>query len=509
MATQLFANNASSTLASGITNVATSLTLATGTEALFPNPTGGDWFLLTLTQATGPETSWEIVKCTARSTDTLTIVRAQEGTTAAAWATAKAEQRLTAAGLGPVVAAGVSGLMTGADKTKLDGITAGATAYSHPASHAASIITQDASNRFVTDAEKATWNAKQAALTVSATAGVASRVVQADVNGYILNTYFNSSDNSVASGVSAVMVKTGTDYYRSGTAAAVATFISGQTMNIAGSSGSCTGNAATATNAAGAFTVPGTLTVTSGTSTNIIMGDSDEGNRTIHCNSNRIGFLTQAGAWGSYCSDDGSWASDINITAAGTVTAGNYFYSSALGKGLCGMYDSSKYQGVFTMGNSWNLAADGSTVGNLYGLAWSHPNAGGAAANLDSHGLLCLINGGFASSMSYSIKASGNVTALSDERLKTNWRNLAADFVSQLATVKVGIYDRIDGLQMTQVGVSAQSLREVMPEAVIEAADEFKTLSVAYGNAALAACVALAKEVQALKEEIKALRERL
>ena len=58
----------------------------------------------------------------------------------------------------------VAGFMSAADKIKLDGIAAGATVYSHPANHPASIITQDASNRFVTDAEKAAWNAKQAAL---------------------------------------------------------------------------------------------------------------------------------------------------------------------------------------------------------------------------------------------------------------------------------------------------------------------------------------------------------
>jgi hypothetical protein len=63
---------------------------------LFPSPTGGDFFLLTLTQP-GVESSWEIVKVTARSTDTLTVVRAQEGTSAAAWASgSKAELRLTA-----------------------------------------------------------------------------------------------------------------------------------------------------------------------------------------------------------------------------------------------------------------------------------------------------------------------------------------------------------------------------------------------------------------------------
>jgi hypothetical protein len=54
----------------------------------------------------------------------------------------------------------VSGLMSSIDKTKLDGIATGATNYVHPANHPASIITQDATNRFVTDAEKTSWNTK-------------------------------------------------------------------------------------------------------------------------------------------------------------------------------------------------------------------------------------------------------------------------------------------------------------------------------------------------------------
>ena len=93
---QLFTNNAASTLASGITDADTSLTLVTGEGARFPTITGGDWFMLTLTQL-GTESTWEIVKVTARAGDVLTVVRAQDGTTAAAWsATSKAELRLTA-----------------------------------------------------------------------------------------------------------------------------------------------------------------------------------------------------------------------------------------------------------------------------------------------------------------------------------------------------------------------------------------------------------------------------
>jgi hypothetical protein len=100
--------------------------------------------------------------------------------------------------------------------------------------------------------------------------------------------------------------------------------------------------------------------------------------------------------------------------------------------------------------------------------------------------------------------ATGNVTAFSDERVKTNWRDLQPNFVEQLANVKHGVYDRTDQ-QSTQVGVSAQSLREVMEHAVME--DESGMLSVAYGNAALVACVELAKEVLKLRAEIEALKK--
>ena len=79
-----FTNNATTTLASGITNVATSLTVASGGGAKFPTLTGGDVFYATLANSGG---SVEIVQVTARSTDTFTIVRGQDGTTALAWTT--------------------------------------------------------------------------------------------------------------------------------------------------------------------------------------------------------------------------------------------------------------------------------------------------------------------------------------------------------------------------------------------------------------------------------------
>jgi hypothetical protein len=447
----------------------------------------------------------------------------------------------------------------------------------------------------------------------------------------------------------------------------------------------------------GALTINGTtLTVGNTTSSNINMVDTDEGTRTIHCNSNRIGFLNQAGGWGAYCDDSGNWAANnlsgtntgdqstvsgssgsctgnsatastisgytiqgdqaapganqimrsgsngylftgwintvsgdngataigrvyashdgylryytlANFTAqvaanggswngsASTLVAGNNYIINRLtprasgislgsgnssqievnnagsgacnisfhregaygahfgldtdnwfstlgwsagggytamrvgsflatgslsvnngwsyvannhGYGVVGLYSASVFQLVFAMGDSYKTGAGGA-ISNLYGAAWSHPNAGGIAGNLDSHGMIVAINGGFGSCMSHSIVASGNVTAYSDERLKTNWAAMPENFVERLAKVRTGTYDRIDGLKLRQVGVSAQSLRPLLPEAVTEATDDFKTLNVSYGNAALASAVELAKEVVSLKEQMTVIMARL
>jgi hypothetical protein len=98
--------------------------------------------------------------------------------------------------------------------------------------------------------------------------------------------------------------------------------------------------------------------------------------------------------------------------------------------------------------------------------------------------------------------AAGNLTANSDERLKEDWASLPGNLVESLSGVRMGSYTRID-TGARQVGVSAQSLRRVMPEAVLEG--EGGILSVAYGNAALVASVALARRVIDLERRLAAL----
>lgn len=87
-------NNAFGTLAAGINSSATSITLTSGQGARFPTLSAGDYFYATLVDTSN---NLEIVKCTARSTDVLTVVRAQESTTARAYSAGdRIEIRLTA-----------------------------------------------------------------------------------------------------------------------------------------------------------------------------------------------------------------------------------------------------------------------------------------------------------------------------------------------------------------------------------------------------------------------------
>lgn len=87
-------NNAVSKLAGNITASDTTISMVPGDGALFPSLSAGDWFPATIMDSAG---NLEIVKCTARSVDTLTVVRAQEDTSARAFnAGDRIELRLTA-----------------------------------------------------------------------------------------------------------------------------------------------------------------------------------------------------------------------------------------------------------------------------------------------------------------------------------------------------------------------------------------------------------------------------
>jgi hypothetical protein len=89
-------NKATSTLAANINNSQTSIAVTSSTGSRFPSLSGGDWFPIIVVAADG----YEIMRATARSGDTLTVTRGQEGTTARSFdAGAIVDLRLTAAAL--------------------------------------------------------------------------------------------------------------------------------------------------------------------------------------------------------------------------------------------------------------------------------------------------------------------------------------------------------------------------------------------------------------------------
>lgn len=77
---------------------------------------------------------------------------------------------------------------TTAEKDKLATVALNANAYVHPASHPPSIITQDASNRFVTDTEKSTWNNKAStAVATTSVNGLMSSADKTKLDGVAVN----------------------------------------------------------------------------------------------------------------------------------------------------------------------------------------------------------------------------------------------------------------------------------------------------------------------------------
>jgi hypothetical protein len=79
--------------------------------------------------------------------------------------------------------------------------------------------------------------------------------------------------------------------------------------------------------------------------------------------------------------------------------------------GIVGSYDSTKFQTVFAMGSSYISNAAGTSLSGAYGLWWSYPSAGGPAANLSTHGLLCIVNGSTNAQLDASTRAITDMRA--------------------------------------------------------------------------------------------------
>jgi hypothetical protein len=240
-------------------------------------------------------------------------------------------------------------------------------------------------------------------------------------------------------------------------------------------------------NNAGDLTLNGILVVNSGDNGSYIyMDDADEGSRTIHCNSNRIGFLTQAGGWGSYCSDDGDWISDMSVRAPIFYDTNNTgYYVNPLGTSnlLGNVYiardgaSNDTFGGLEVRENTYAGAGDGEAQDapginfhwSMRAAARIYMNGGG---NFVLGGQSDITNNRRQLYLSDLI-ATGNVTAyFSDERLKTKIGDIpnAVNIIQSLNgfryvnndTAKEHGYES----DAVQIGLSAQEVQAVLPEIV-------------------------------------------
>jgi hypothetical protein len=150
------------------------------------------------------------------------------------------------------------------------------------------------------------------------------------------------------------------------------------------------------------------------------------------------------------------------------------------------------------------------------GVCWMFDGSGNGGFYREASGLWyqyfnlansCLALGGSTTSSSYelyvsgAIYATGNIVAYSDARVKENVQTIDSALmkVDQLRGV---YYNRIgDATKKRQVGVIAQELNEVLPEAVTYAAD-VDSYGVAYGNI-VGLLIEAIKELKAEVAELK------
>jgi hypothetical protein len=357
-------------------------------------------------------------------------------------------------------------------------------------------------------------------LTPTSASGTANRIVASDGNGYIFNNYFNSTDNSISGSVSAIIAKQGDNYYRSATAGAVASFISGQSMNIAGSATTLTNNATiSGLNFGGVLALTGSGANT-GNSTGARLSesygplwnlaDSATWHHQVINGSMLCGFQANGTNWGSgkvvansdmrapifYDYNNTGYYLDPNGTSnLASVQADNWFrpiggcgvYWESYGRGIRAADNEFSYGNIGTYGaglNGWRgyginpnnsiLMSNGSTTG-LYNPQW------GWMMQMDSVG---------------NVTFGNNITAYSDIRLKDNIREIDNPIERRDTLAKSAIKYERDG--RTRIGYGAQYLQDGgCGEFVSEAEDDayklatgLGTLSVDYGETAAVLAVA-------------------
>lgn len=538
MAQQKFTNNATSKLAGSLTNVATSLSVTATEGAKFPSLGAGEWFMVNLVKLVGGLPVIEIVKVTARATDTFTIVRAQESTLATTFSAGDVvDLRITAGTMDNTAQRGGDNTYTGSND--FTGVTTLATVAGADNSNKAvysgwvrSYAAAKGANNDITSLSGLTTALSVAQGGTGATAGPQACL---NLGAVQQGTGVGQSNNAVKIGWATTTggLKATVDSTDQG-------FIPFVSSNP--SSGSDI-----------IFNGPRSLQIGNGTDA-AILGYTGSGAITRL----RIGGIGATGgviqrfdrATGDYTigyGNTGSEVNRINMDSGGAVTlfggalaslSNSGFLQIGASGGLNVVYDYGQIQArnngavsTLSLNFTGGLVQAGpggfSTSGTITGGTVVSDGVVQAKANstlkyymydgatirgyVGASSTQCFIVTNAANTIqalyadnSGNITAAGNITANSDESLKKNWRDLPG-FLDELAGVTlVGAYERIDTGEI-QIGMSAQQVRAFAPELVVAHPDT-GLLSLNYGSLGAVAAVKLAQRVKHQQQEINELK---
>ena len=400
-----------------------------------------------------------------------------------------------------ITSGNVDGRDVSVDGTKLDGIETGATA-DQTASEIKTAYESNANTNAFTDAEKSKLTGVETGATADQTAAEIRALVESATDSNVFTDADHSKLNGIEAGATADQ-----------TAAQILTAI--KTVDGSGSGLDADlldgYNASTTRNApntipirdASGYLNLGWINTTSGATTatiDKIYASQDSYIRYV----TPATLISQLGIWTS--SNDGAgsgldadnldgftWTSSGKNVRATEFYADNWFRNYNSGEGL---YNEATGQHFYSDDDDyWNIAGGGAANGirfrddhNSTVRGYVYSTASNEIGFLNSGG-----NWSLRCDNSGNVVATGNVTAYSDERLKSDIETLDGSKVYEMR----GVSFTKDGEASS--GVIAQELQKVAPELVNDSGDY---LSVAYGNL-VGYLIEAVKELKAEVEQLK------
>jgi hypothetical protein len=201
-------------------------------------------------------------------------------------------------------------------------------------------------------------------------------------------------------------------------------------------------------------------------------------------------------------------------TTSGTITLGtqNALVANNYGRGLFGVYASTRYQHVWSMGTAYKTSDDGTSYGNIYGITYTHTNVGtGTNQSISglSHQLQGRENGTLKWVLGNGIWTVASMQAASflynsDRVLKKNIKPIDGALNTVLALN--GVAYTLKKTEKNSIGFIAQEVEKILPD-MVEGEEGKKMVN--YGQMVALLTEAMREQqnmIVALQEEVKGLK---